>query len=1523
MSEEKNTNYINLKPDHLPVPIVAVGGSAGGQQAVTELLRHLPANTGLAYVYIQHLSPDYDSHLAMILAAATPMTVREAAPLMPVQPDHLYIIPPNKDMEIVDGMLVLTPRKPKPHIHMPIDQFFISLAERQKDGAIGIVLSGMASDGTLGLKAIKVAGGVTFAQDESAAYNAMPQSAITEGVVDMVLSPKDIALEIARLSKHADIFQLTKETEEAAQDEIADNDLAKVLLFVKSAVGVDFGRYKKTTIRRRIIRRMLLYKLDTVQDYVAYLKQHPAEATILYNDLLINVTSFFRDEQTMDYLKKETIPAIIKTKPPGETIRVWVAACSTGQEAYSLAMIIMEILGDRAASVPIQIFATDLSETAIAKARLGIYAKSEVKEISRRRLDRFFTRTDDHYRINKPVRDLCVFAPHNLLSDPPFSRLDLVSCRNLLIYLDDVSQKKALTTFHYALNPDGVLVLGKSEAVGSSPSHFSQTQKEYKVFSRKNNTLAKIPSEMTVKKSAMAPDRKSVVLKNVEMVQVSDLDKLVDNWLLNNHVPPSVVVDQDMEILQFRGSTGLFLEHATGKASLNLSKMARPSLVFELRNVIHKARKTSQPAEKSGLEVIINNKPHYVGIKAVPITNPANQQLFLILFEELKDPALATGPTGGGGDKQNLVLEAELAALRQDMHSIIEEQEASNEELQSANEEIVSSNEELQSINEELETSKEEIESANEELQTINQELQIRNDQLSESYEYSEAILSTINEATLVLDSELRIKNANKAFYKTFGADPQQTEESMIYELGNGQLDFADFQQVMQNVLSRDNSVQGFEVKIKLRENDERIMVIHARKVVLHQKRTILLVFEDITEHKRAQNLLEERQRWFKELVDNATAFIWVSQVDGQVNFFNKAWLDFTGQSPDRETGRSFLEIIHPEDRISYREVSSNGIIDGTPFSIEYRLRRRDGEYRWVLENTKPMLSDSGKITGYIGTCTDIHLQKTLTEQLNHHVEERTRELRNANAGLETANRELTLTAIRLQSVLNGVPAAVTLMEAIRDQQGEVTDFTTSVYNERALELAGQTAHDILAQTLLEAHSEVRDSGLFALYLHVLNTGEPAYKEVSNLRPGIEETLAFLITRQIDEKGVVVTVLDITNRKQAESNLIRTAESLQAVLDSSPASIGFFKPATDETTGETDFILAVCNQKFAGTLGQDVAALTGQMASRIYGTEQLERMREVLSDKRAYYDEIYLEQSQQWLGVSITRHDHGIAITQMDIGALKHAQTEQDELIRQLEGSYEMIGSLSVMKEYVQHRGSFLRSAFHDLRGSFGIISGAATVLNIMDTEEDRSKTLDMIQRNLGQVAQMMNQLLDYSRLESGQEVLEISKFDVSQLLTELCEGSQAIAARKNLAISYSGTDSIFVESDMVKVRRIAQNLILNALKYTSEGSVTVHWESKSASAEQPDGSWQLTVADTGPGIPQTLIHKLLADDTGSTENVPVTPGDKFDESGLNTGEGIGLFIVKRLCEMLGAGMDIQSDADTGTTFRIVFPVSY
>ncbi|NIJ52526.1 CheR family methyltransferase [Dyadobacter arcticus] len=1385
MEQEGNTAYKDLRPGNRPVPIVAIGGSAGGQQAVIELLRHLPADTGLAYVYIQHLSPDHDSQLDVILAAATAMPVCEATHLMQIEPDHVYIIPPNKGMEVIDGALALMPRKPKPSIHLSVDQFFISLANRQKDGAIGIVLSGMASDGSQGLKAIKVAGGVTFAQDGTAAHQGMPQSAIREGVVDMVLSPAEIAAELVLLSKKAAIFQLTSETAEGSGPDGSDQDLDKVLSFVKSAVGSDFANYKKTTIRRRIIRRMLLYKLETLGDYLSYLQQDPSEAGKLYSDLLINVTSFFRDQQTMDHLKKHVLPQIIKSRADQDPLRVWVAGCSTGQEAYSMAIMLVEILGERAVSIPVQIFATDLSETAITKARLGIYTQSEVDDITEARLGRFFTHTDGHYRVNKLVRDLCVFAPHNLLSDPPFSRMDLISCRNLLIYLDDLLQKNVFSTFHYALKPDGFLLLGKSESAGSSPAHFTQIEKSHKIFARKNNTQVKIPLDMTFRKNPVSTDVKITPVKTTDVTPLSELDKIVEKLLLAQYVPASVVVDQDLEIIQFRGATGAFLQHTPGKASLNLTKMAPPSVVFELRNILHKARQSGKPTKKSGLVIKSGKNSFYADIEAVPITNTSNQQLFLVLFQESTQNK-AGKKTSGDAAVLNQQLEDELTALRQDMHSIIEGQQSSNEELQSANEEIVSSNEELQSINEELETSKEEIEASNEELQTINQELHRRNEQLTESYQYSEAILSTIKEATLVLDEHLKVKLANKAFYEIFQTSPERTEGSSISEFGSGQLDFTGFRDLLNNVLSRNETIDGFEVNIKFSDGGDRTILVHARKVVQQKQLTILVVFEDITGHRKAQELLIERQQWFEDLVDNAPALIWVCGPDGKINFLNKAWTEYTGQSFN-EKAATLYEAIHPEDLEAYRETFFEHARDQKPFSFEYRLLRKDGDYHWVLENAKPMVSQDGKFTGYIGSSTDIHEQKTMAQQLKGHVDERTQQLKDSN-----------------------------------------------------------------------------------------------------------------------------------------SALIQTANNLQAVLDSSPASIGFFKAVCDDAGKLADFALVVCNSKFSDTFQSTVNELVGRLASELLPGQRQDCMKDVLDLNQPYYEELFIEEQQKWLGIALTRHVHGVAITELDITLLKEAGQQQDELNSQLKGSYEMIQSLNVMKEYVQQRGSFLRSTFHDLRGSFGIITGGTTLLDQMETQEDQAKTLAVIQRNLEQVTQMINQLLDYSRLESGEEKLHIAPFNASAMLSQLCEGSLQIARAKGLELNFSGDDDLAVEGDQVKVGRIAQNLILNALRYTSEGGVSVNWQALPPSGELPVLAWEFSVSDTGRGIPQKLLSNLTDYDYGQVyepESHDLLSQMQDLEGGQ--GEGIGLFIVKRLCELLGAKMHVESLPDTGTAFRIIIPQTY
>ena len=997
-----------IPPNQKPVPIVAIGASAGGLEAMSQLLRHLSPTTGMAYVYIQHLDPNHASMLSSILTRHTAMTVQEAAHLMKIEPNNIYVIPPNKSMESIDGVLTLDPRQAKPTIPMPVDQFFVSLSERQKSGSIAILLSGTGSDGTAGLKAIKGAGGITIAQDDSAKFPGMPQSAITQQVVDLVLPPHEIAAELERLSQQVPAIQEII-LKEGSETEILDDnqDLRKILQLLKVSSGVDFSHYKMATIKRRITRRMLLHKVNTWTDYLAYFKQHAAEAGLLYNDLLINVTSFFRDAPLLDYLKKTQLTKLLQDRVTNDALRIWVPACSTGEEVYSLAIVITEILGAKASNAAIQIFATDLSDAVIARARQGLYTASDLGNVSPQRLERFFTKVDGKYRIAQSIRDRCVFAPHNIFKDPPFPRLDLISCCNLFIYLDAELQKRILATFHCALRPDGLLILGKSETIGASTQFFTQVDKKHKVYVRKNAATSLATLEMYRRLPDMKYADTTLLPKNAPKKlppPMESLETRVDQLLLQQYVPPTVVVNQQMDILQFRGSTGLFLEPASGKATLNLLKMARPELVFELRNAVNKSGQSGQPVKKSGLPITVKDRSYLVAIEIVPLQSEAEEQLFLVLFTEVAPTASVQKKGGSTSGKQVRQLETEMAGLREDMRSVTEEQEASNEELQSANEEIMASNEELQSLNEELETGKEELEATNEELQATNQELQVSNQQLSELYDFSEAVFDTMGESFLVLDQEMRIKSANRTFYKTFRITEQDTVGRVIYNLGNRQWDIPKLRDLLEDILPQNNSFYGFEVEHVFPNIGEKIMMLNAHKLVQHKSRRelIVLAIEDVTAHRRAQQLAA-----FRDMADNAPVMIWVTGTDKLYNFFNKTWVKFTGRTAEQEMGNGWLEGVHADDLERCLKTFTTNFDAIKPFQVEYRLQRHDGEYRWLMDVGKPSFSPSGEFTGFIGSCTDIHAQKMLNEQLDARVQERTLELVEVNARLKRSNDEL------------------------------------------------------------------------------------------------------------------------------------------------------------------------------------------------------------------------------------------------------------------------------------------------------------------------------------------------------------------------------------------------------------------------------------------------------------------------------------------------------------------------------------
>jgi two-component system CheB/CheR fusion protein len=956
-------------------PIVGIGGSTGADEAVMELAGNLSSGTGMAYIYLQHNGPDNNPKLTSLLAERSKLPVLEAEEDLAIEPDFFYVIPPAKEMQVLDGHFKAAPKTLQDSDYMPVNRFFNALGEQYKEYSIGIILSGTDNDGAFGIKVIKMVGGLTFAQDATARFQSMPRAAIAEGAIDLVLSPKEIAEELISLSGKKEVYFKTIQDLDGSSISDKDEDLKAILQLIQKTVQVDFTQYKMNTVKRRIIRRVLLHKLDSLKEYLHLLRGNNAEVRNLFNDLLINVTTFFRDPGLSEYLKLNLIPEIIRGKKMNEPIRIWVPACATGQEVYSLAMLLVEVLEELFIHLPIQIFATDLSEIAITKARQGIYNKGEIQDVPARRLQRYFTRMDDgNYLIVKSIRDLCVFAVHNIAKDPPFSRLDIISCCNLLIYIDNPLQKKIISTFHYALNPSGYLVLGKSETVGSSEHQFVQLDKKIKIFIKSSDTSARpqleIPQQPS-KEEVPVEQKKRSTPKQIKSDE-KDLGKAVDNLLLKHFTPASVIIDHNMNIVQFRGSTGLFLEPTPGKASLNLLKMARPGLAFELRTAVHKAIKTGQAIKKERLEINQNGKIMNITIEVLPVKSELEDSFFLIAFEESHHPAAEELATIK--DTRVTQLEAELSSLRDDMRSIVESQEATVEELQSANEEIVSSNEELQSINEELETSKEEVESSNEELITINQELQMRNEQLSESQVYADAVFSTIRESLVILDRNMRVKSANFMFYKTFNLREEHAEGRYFFDLNQKQWDIPGLRDVLTELLPDQNHIYGYEVVHQFPGIGEKTLVINARRLLQRFGEPImLLAIEDITEHRRAQKMIIDRELWFRNLADNAPVMIWVTDKDKKGTFFNKAWLEFRSDTLEEALEKGWTDGMHPEDLPRMEKKFEKSFLNKLPFESKYRVLHHNNEYIWLHNKARPNFSPEGQFMGFIGSCVVIN----------------------------------------------------------------------------------------------------------------------------------------------------------------------------------------------------------------------------------------------------------------------------------------------------------------------------------------------------------------------------------------------------------------------------------------------------------------------------------------------------------------------------------------------------------------------
>jgi two-component system, chemotaxis family, CheB/CheR fusion protein len=987
-----------------PVPIVGVGASAGGLNAFKQLLQHLSIDTGMAFVLIQHLAPEHKSLLTELLAQTTQMPVCEVTDGIEVAPNRVYIIPPNTTMKLVGRGLQLSPRKRTRSGYLPIDLFFESIAAECGRRGIGVVLSGADGDGAVGLSAIAAAGGTTFAQDlPSSQFSEMPEHAAQTGRVDFILPPQEIAAKLNEIGQH---FQLepavamtigprlpAQQHAIAARQPLnitsADVDpLSHLFELLRKHTGVNFAKYKHATLQRRIQRRMSRHGIARLEDYLTYIQDDAAEIAALYQDFLIDVTSFFRDPEVFQSLKERVFPQLAQQHSQLSPIRIWVPGCATGEEVYSIAICLLEVLDPIVPQPPIQIFATDLNSNAIETARAGIYKRSAMAHVSPERLRRFFVPTGSDYQISKSVRELCVFARHNLCSDPPFSRLDLISCRNVLIYFGATLQKKTIQNLHYGLNPSGFLLLGTAETTNTVTELFTPIAKQHKIYAKR---LALALPDLDFPQlgnltHSSHQDRQTIAPPTTEL----HLKQIADEIVLQQYAPAGLIVNANLDILEFRGNTSPYLQPAPGKSSLKLMKMVEVGLRTELRTAIHQAKKLSQSIERV-VEVNLHNSTesadgsNAVRLAVIPLRVPSSEDSYLLILFETITPQLAPQqqPLAPSQRKvkqtlvelENLRLKQELAALQEQLQMVIDEQEAANQDVRAASEEMLSSNEELQSTNEELETAKEEVQATNEELTTVNEELRSRNQEANQfnndllnilssvqlpilivgtdlrigrftpmaerlfnliasdvgrsfsnirhnlnipdldleilrtidtltvyqqeiqdrsgrwyhltirpyktqenqivgativlvdvdelkrneqeiqaARDYAGSIVETVREPLIVLDRDLCVVTANRAFYQMFQLDPPQVEGQAIDTLGNGRLQIPSLRSRLEDLLRSNTSFQDVEVELRFDPTDFKTMRLSGRQILnTGDWQLLLLAIEDITERKQLE----------------------------------------------------------------------------------------------------------------------------------------------------------------------------------------------------------------------------------------------------------------------------------------------------------------------------------------------------------------------------------------------------------------------------------------------------------------------------------------------------------------------------------------------------------------------------------------------------------------------------------------------------------------------------------------------
>jgi two-component system, chemotaxis family, CheB/CheR fusion protein len=1455
-------------------PIVGLGASAGGLLAFKQLLTQLPVDTGMAFVLVAQLGSKYETILPELLARATQIPVSEVQDGTFVVPDHIYVIPRNMSMAIEGGVLRLRPRQEGGGRHRPIDSFLQSLAEDQGHRAIGIILSGTTSDGKVGLQAIKAGGGITFAQDpQSAKYDSMPHSAITAGHVDFILTPGGIAQELRRISRHPSVTPIQKEV-----ISIGQNGFLKILMLLRKIKGVDFTDYKANTLRRRITRRVVLNKLESMEGYARLLHKNAAEVEALYQDILINVTSFFRDPETFAVLKEKIFPYLVKHRTPDEPIRIWTLGCSTGQESYSLAIAFSEFVGDQSEQIPIQIFATDLNERAIEKARAGLYSKDIADDLSPERLRRFFTEADGGYQVSKPLRDMVVFAKQNVLVDPPFSRMDLISCRNLLIYLEPVLQKQILPLLHFALKPTGVLWLGSSETVSAASDLFEPQDKRHRFYSRKPAAERPRLRYRMVAEARKKERHHSAVAQLVATAASveTDAQSEVDRIILARYTPASALINDELIVLQLRGDTTPYLEPSHGKATPNLLKLAREGLVLALRTSVAEARKDEGPVMKEGLEVRYGGVMSNVSLEVIPLKHPQSQERhFLVIFEVAEPTDRGGGRKAGGGRRKSegqriRQLQQELVAGRDYLQSVVEAYEAASKELQSANEEAQSSNEELQSINEELETAKEELESSNEELTTLNEELNNRNTELGRLNSDLTNLFGSVHIPILILDGRLHLYRFTPAAEKLLNLTQTDVGRSISeLKLNN---DYPNLAQLIEEAIDT--------VSVKEREVQDGAGRWHLLRVRPYQTLDnkidgAVVAFLDVDALKQNEQEVKAQLDYAEAILRTARDPLVVLDADLRVEKANDAFYKTFKVAPDLTEGRLIYDLGNRQWDIPKLRQLLEEIIPRNSFFDDYEVTHEFqtiGKRTMVL-NARPLNNPKLGLERVLLGINDV------TDRLE------------ARAALKASE-------LRYRRLFEEARDGILLLDPVSRRIVDANPFIT--------QLLGYTREEFLGKELWQFGLIENEQASHAAFRELQNRGHFRYVDLTlRTKDGgaVEAQFVAALYFEDGKQTLQCNIRDISEQKRAEA----AQAHLASIVESSDDAI---------VSKTLQGIITSWNKGAERLFGYAAAEIRGLPINTLIPPDRQEEEVQILErlgrgERIEHYETVRVKKDGTPIDVSLTispiRDSSGQIIgaskVARDIGDRKRAEMEREESLRRESEARAEAEKANRIKD------EFISIVSHELRTPLNAMLGWLQILRSGNLEEaDVAPALEAIERNAKAQNQLVDDLLDTSRILMGKLRFEQNPVDLIEMIEAALEAVRPTAEAKGVELRQELDPTAgSVLGDVDRLKQIVWNLLSNAIKFTDQGGYV------ETRLEREGAAVAIIVRDTGEGISPEFLPHIFA---------PFRQADATTTR-RHGGLGIGLAIVRHLVEAHGGQVGASSEgAGQGATIKVVLPLT-